>query len=58
MVRRFTKEIAQLRALGSYAVVPMDPEASAGGRMASDVWSEIVKDLRRRMPPDDDDRWV
>jgi hypothetical protein len=96
MVRRFTKEIAQLRALGfaeglpikhfchaqdvvarlesgrvgvaveftergcgsRYAVVPMDSEASAGGRMASDVWSEIVKDLRRRMPPDDDDRWV
>jgi hypothetical protein len=35
-----------------------DPEASAGGRVDSDAWSDIVKDLRRRMSPDDDDRWV
>jgi hypothetical protein len=96
MVRRFAKEIAQLRDLGfaeglpiehsccahgvvarlesgrvgvaveflalgcglRYAVVPIHPEASAGGRIDSDVWSDIVKDLRRRMPPDDDDRWA
>jgi hypothetical protein len=96
VVRRFAKEIAQLRDLGfaeglpierfghahgvvarlecgrvgvavefiapgcgsRYAVVPIDPEASAGGRVDSDAWSDIVKDLRRRMSPDDDDRWV
>jgi len=39
----------------TYAVIPLLAEVSNGRSVATDLWSDIVRDIRRRAPPSDDE---
>ena len=47
----------EFRGAGSsrYAVQPLIPHAESEPLMASDVWTDIVRDIRRRAPLGDED---
>jgi hypothetical protein len=39
----------------AYSIVPLLPAVSGSPSVTTDLWSDIVRDVRRRAPPTDDD---
>ena len=38
-----------------YAVTPLAPDAGSNEVIATDMWSDVVRNIRRRVPLDNDD---
>jgi hypothetical protein len=41
--------------MGTYSVVPLECHGHVGSSLCSDTWSDVLRDVRRRTPPHDDD---